>query len=113
MHGLDADTSDPEADLLGDGMPTLLRYALGGTPTTPASSLTPRVSFAKADLLFTFNRVADSDLTYEVWASTDLVDWGESPIWSSAGIENTEGEITVAIPLDSPSRFLRMQVLMD
>lgn len=110
--GLSGGNTLPDADLLGDGMTNLLRYALGGTPTTPAGDLAP-VLTAATNLEFTFERVADPALTYEVWASNDLVNWGGAPIWSSTGAQNTEGEITVTDPApisENPRRFLQLRV---
>ncbi len=118
--GLMGDSALPDTDLLGDGMSNLLRYALGGTPTTPASVLRPGVAVASVEssprLSISFDRVADSALIYQVWASTDLVDWGITPVWSSTGGQNNAGEVVVIDPIplsDNPRRFLRLEVMRE
>jgi hypothetical protein len=56
-----------------------------------------------------FHRIADPDLTYEVQASTNLLQW--TPVWTSQGTGNTYGP--VAIPdweSNGSKRFFRLKV---
>jgi hypothetical protein len=107
-----APTADPDAD----GLPNLLEYALGGTPTNPASAPLPTlqvsgVSPQPTHLQLTFSRLADPDLTYEVQASADLLTWTD--IWSSTGAANLAGSVTVTDPTSlsgNPRRFVRLRV---
>ncbi len=101
----------------GDGVPNLLKYALGGTPWSSGAELLPLASlvFQGRDvrLALAFQRVADEQLVYEVWASGDLEDWGSVPIWISTEDQNQPGEVTIN---DKESaqihlrRFLRLKV---
>ena len=99
------------------GLEHLLRYALGGDATTPAGDLLPVLGRVPTEtgarLSLTFARIADPELTYAVWASDDLIDWGTEPIWSSTGAENTPAAATIEDHLDlSPGapRFLRLSI---
>lgn len=115
--GFNLSKADPMADPDRDGVPNLLEYALGGNPTTPGRAHLPamgQVDIAGEDhLTLTFQRIADPDLVYEVWASTDLVDWGEEPVWFSTGAANVDGPVTVldttGLTPEAP-RFLRLEV---
>lgn len=116
QHGLTGNAALPDTDLLGDGFGNFLRYALGGTPTSPASQLAPVPALtAESDqrLTLTFTRVADPALIYEVWATSDLTHWDPTPIWTSTGAQNVPGEVTVTDPLNltnHTSRFLQLRV---
>lgn len=95
------------------GVPNLLRYALGGTVATPRSQLQLRIHPLPSGVQLTFNRVADPTLTYEIWRSEDLMDWGSLPVWLSIGAHNAAGEVTFtdSIPEAPPARrFFRLQV---
>lgn len=110
LTGNDAlDNADPD----GDGIPNLLEYALGTVPNSSASRPNVESQISALKLQMTFGRVADPALTYEVWVSTDLVDWGSAPVWSSSGSENTPGEVTFTDSVnitETPRRFLRLRV---
>jgi len=106
--GSAADGADPDHD----GIPNLIEYATGSQPGSAASAQAPRVGMSGNALAITFHRIADPTLTYQVWASSNLADWGAAPIWSSTGAANTAGEITVTDVLTSQTRrFLRLKVL--
>ena len=103
-----ADGADPDHD----GIPNLIEYATGSLPTSAASALPPQVGMPGNSLTITFHRIADPALTYQVWASSNLADWGALPIWSSTGAANTAGQVTVTDVLtNQPRRFLRLKVL--
>lgn len=106
--GYAADGADPD----GDGLANLIEYATGTLPASAASARAPQAGMPGNSLSLTFYRIADPSLTYQVWASNNLTDWGVAPIWTSTGVENTVGQVTVTDPLASqPRRFLRLKVL--
>ncbi|MCC5842299.1 MAG: DNRLRE domain-containing protein [Opitutales bacterium] len=114
LFGADA---APDADPDFDGVPNLLEYALGGNPTVPGRDHLPVLAqtdiAGEPHLTLTFDRLADPDLVYAVWASSNLIDWGTEPVWSSTGTENVGGGVTVLDPQPlSPGqpRFLRLEV---
>ncbi len=111
--GLTGEAAEPLFDARGDGMANLLRYALGGTSATPAAELAPVLSNEGSRLSLSFDRVADPDLMYTVWASTDLQDWGGGPIWTSTGESNLAETVIVIDTTDfalGAPRFLRLEV---
>ncbi|MCC5848328.1 MAG: immunoglobulin domain-containing protein [Verrucomicrobia bacterium] len=89
-----------------DGVPNLLRYALGGTADTPAEAfrLVPQISDNGMSLSIT--RIEDPRLTYEVWATENLLDWGEAPAWSGEG----GGPVVVEIEPLANQLFLHLRV---
>ena len=93
--GISGASGDPEADPDGDGIPTLLEYALGGTdPTDRAAGFpvltSPGLSPSSPQLRITFLRrtggietggvYISGDLIYRPVASTDLGQWNLAPI---------------------------------
>ncbi|MEO7100216.1 MAG: cellulase family glycosylhydrolase, partial [Luteolibacter sp.] len=106
-----ADTADSD----GDGRVNLLEYALNSNPlvadSTPATSISTQPD---GHVALTFNRIADPALTYEVWGTSDLADWGAAPVWSSTGASNVAEPVTVTDPeppANHSRRFLRVRVL--
>jgi len=78
---LDPSISGPNAIYGQDGLPNLLKYALGLEPKQNITSGLPAVSTTATDWVYTYTRPASiTDVTYEVEVSTDLVNW------STAGI---------------------------
>ncbi|MCD8482296.1 MAG: hypothetical protein LR015_06290 [Verrucomicrobia bacterium] len=101
-------------DLSRDGMANLLVKALGGNPAIAGSAVRPAIqthhTYGNA---FVFNRIAEPMYLYEVWASEDLQDWGNHPVWTSFGDSNEQG--LVEIPLQSlmetdQQMFLQLRV---
>jgi hypothetical protein len=102
-----------------DGLPNLLKYALGLTPTTAAANADqPRIA-GYPPFAITFRRARDaSDVTMVVQATENLSGpW--TNIWSSAtnaygGGSNDFETITVLDPVSSENvtngRFLRLNV---
>lgn len=112
--GLAADSADAD----GDGVANLLEYAFGGDPLDSASAPSPVLQVSgdgqQASLALTFPRVADPSLVYAV-QTADTMEPPDSwtDIWTSTGVENQPGPITVPdeMTLDGKSRrFLRVQV---
>jgi hypothetical protein len=105
----------PLSDADGDGTSNLLEYALGGDPLVPDRLPLATMVRDGDKLRFTFRRLADPQLTYEVQAAGDP---GASPsgwqtVWSSTGTENTAGLVTVEETLIEPfprGRFLRLKI---
>ncbi len=104
-----ADDADPD----GDGLPNLFEYAIGTIPTS-ANGTNPVVqSVANNHLRITFPRRADPAITYIVEATNSLATGNWSPIWSSTGVANQPGNVTVTDTVDittQPSRYLRLRV---
>ncbi|ATC64419.1 hypothetical protein CMV30_10880 [Nibricoccus aquaticus] len=110
--GQAADTADADAD----GLPNLMEYAVGGNPRIDDSGtvapVVAKTAGAGARLTLTFNRIADPALTYTVEASA-MPSSGYAPIWTSTGVSNTAGPVTVTDTVDiagGPRRFLRLRV---
>jgi hypothetical protein len=106
--------SDETATPAGDGVPNLLKYATGIPALTPVSGVATRgKSVDGSRLALTFNRIADSSLTYVVEACNDLTSGSWTTVWSSTGASNVAGSVTVqdtALISDQPRRFLRLRV---
>ncbi len=111
--------ADDLADPDGDGRPNLLEYALGSEPLAADSAAPASVAadLATDRLTLTFNRIADSALTYAVLAADDPSGPWSGPnaeiVFSSSGSSNLAGPVTVSdsVPLSShPRRFLRLMV---
>lgn len=112
--GAGADTASPA----GDGIPNLIKYALGLNPSTPASkSQLPVESIlpvsGQSYLALTVNRTAQAtDITYLVEVSSNLVTW-VSGVPFTVTVTNTPTQVVVrdATPLASATnRFIRFRV---
>ena len=104
--GSAANTADPD----GDGVPNLLEYALGTSPTSAASVAAPVIQLSGLNLQISFLR-ARSDVTYIIEASSDLATW--SGIATNPG--NVGQSVTVIDSVNLPTanpprRFLRLRV---
>lgn len=101
-----------------DGMPNLMKYALGINPTTPGASAAPTGTRQGGLLKLTFTRRRDAtDITYRVEATSDpTTDW--TTLYSSAhtpyeGGQNESSPVTVSDnpPSGTPTkRFMRLKV---
>lgn len=114
-HGPDA--AEPDADVDGDGLPNVLEYALGLDPLVADGVNAVAVSLdgAGGRLTLSFERHARIDLTYAVEASDDLATGEWETIYTSTGVENIEGTVTVVDPVplaERARRFLRLRVEM-
>jgi poly(3-hydroxybutyrate) depolymerase len=115
------DLADPERDGIGN----LLEYALGGNPHAPSASILPELAAPAEGLRISFTRLAPTDVTYVVQASTDLMTWtpiatlaAGSNAWTGTatvqetgmgGTRDATVSDTAAISLGT-RRYLRLQV---
>ncbi len=112
--GAGADTASPA----GDGVPNLIKYALGLNPFAPATgSQLPVESILPVSgqnyLALTVNRTAQAtDVTYIVEVSSDLVTWMSGPPFTVT-ISNVSTQLIVRenTPVGgATSRFIRLHV---
>jgi len=107
-----ADTANPS----GDGLPNLMKYALGLNPLARISGSLglPQCSMNGTKFEYAFTRLRDAtDITYRVESSTDLSSWSE--IWSSAAdpYPVTEPQMTEVLQMQPgtlPKDFFRLRV---
>jgi PKD repeat protein len=102
------------ADTTG-GVANLMRYALGGDASTPSSELLPQVQSVLDPeglvLSLTFERINDPQVSYAVWYSEDLDDWGSEPVWQDDGAHGgVPGPFEVTVPTSAERGFLRLEV---
>lgn len=104
--------SGPDAVAAGDGVPHLLRYALGLAPDEVASGRLPEASPAEAEWIFRYRRPSDRvDLSYVVEFSRDLLEWNggleAELVAASAGMETWQARHT---RVSTPTAFFRLRV---
>lgn len=100
----------------GDGMTNFQEFAFGLDPISAASvnPVTDTDDLAAASQ-FSYTRLANSGLTYTVWVSADLQDWGVAPVavTEEAGEPDENGVVTVLVelidPPDSDILFVRVK----
>ena len=111
----DADLSDPDADFDGDGLTNNQERLFGLDPTDP-SSVNPVIvplDAAAGMLSFTRRDPALTGYDYEIWTSTDLVEWSIdtgailTPAAPVNDVETVAVELSPAL-LDEPRLFVRI-----
>ena len=110
----DGDRAD-SADADGDGSSNLLEYACGSSPRLVRSApLTIPGLTPSGRISLTFLRQNASDLIYEVQFSSDLAPAAWETAWSSSGLLNVSGPVTVADPAAIPGNhcFVRLKVTL-
>ncbi len=107
--GTAANIADPDAD----GIPNLLEYALGLSPTTPSTTGLPAAQVSAGTLSFTYKRAVATGLTYVAQTTTDL-----AAAWTTNGVTqgtpDVNGLTTATVPFDGTGpRFLRLTVTLN
>jgi hypothetical protein len=99
-----------------DGIPNLLKYALGLNPDVSVAAGLPHPTFLGGLLSITFTRTASAtDITYHVQGSFDLESWTE--LWNSTGVPygggaNPTQQVTIT-DTGGPQagrKFLRLEI---
>ena len=104
----------------GDGIPNLLKFALGVPPPVNALDHAPTAALREAGdgspalgLLFARQRGA-AGLSFAIEASENLKDWTEVPSWTETLAENPDGTLLVrmseASAVSSSHKFIRLRV---
>jgi hypothetical protein len=103
--------SGPLVDSSGEGVPNLLRYALGIPPRAPGGNSLPSGCFqdGRAGIEF-YRRLAATDLIYRAETSTNLVHWSTDPLLIEETSRNAEfARIRATSDLStSATRFFRL-----
>ena len=118
-NGLDlADNGSPAADAAGDGVPNLVKFALGGDPAEPGATPLPSLSTNGSTLVFAFDvkTVALADFNVLAESSTDLSTW-TTAVNGSAGVSISAASLDastqrVSVTFASPPLrfFVRLRV---
>jgi subtilisin-like proprotein convertase family protein len=109
---LNASVSGANAVYGLDGLPNLVKYALGLEPKTNVTTGLPAVTVVGSEWHFTYTRPSSvTDLVYAVQVSTDLVTWTTTgvthvPVSSSGDFETWRGQY----PLTASNAFFRLNV---
>jgi hypothetical protein len=108
--------SDPSATPLNDGIPNLIKYALGLVPADPVTEVHLEQGVNETDELFIrfYLDHRKVDVTYAVEASRDLSEWNDVLFDSSeeifaAGDEVEIHEVNIRVN-EAPIRFIRLRV---
>lgn len=107
---LDEGDAASDADPDGDGQANLLEYALGTNPLEGNSM--PVGMSATSPPTYTFPRIADPTLLYEVHVSNDLQDW-TTVLWSSSGQPAEETLENIPLFGGLPHEFARLKVTIS
>ncbi|MBI3885551.1 MAG: immunoglobulin domain-containing protein [Opitutae bacterium] len=109
----DTNLSGPNAVFGADGIPNLVKYALGLEPKQNATLGLPEMSMTATDWVYTYTRPASvTDLAYAVEVSTDLATWTTTGVTHEL-VSTTGGVETwrARFPLSSAAKvFFRLQV---
>jgi autotransporter-associated beta strand protein len=101
-------TGDPDAD----GLSNFEEFAFGLAPNSGSSVNPITVPLDKTTGQFTYQRLADSGLTYTIWTSSDLVTWNQDATAGQVATpsgDNESVEVTLTGPLPSDKLFVRVQ----
>ncbi len=105
--------SGPSAVYGQDGLPNLVKYALGLNPKQNITSGLPAVSASGGNWVYTYTRpTAITDVTYSVEYSTDLATW--IPLGAGTQLSSISGTDTwqATVPLGSaPAVFFHLKVI--
>ena len=109
----DASRSGPLAVYSHDGLPNLVKYALGLDPKQNATTGLPIVTMNATEWVYTYNRPSDrTDINYIVEVSTDLVHWStQGVIHEFVSTSNGTDIWHARYPLASnPNVFFRLRI---
>ena len=105
--GLVSPDNQPGADPDHDGLTNLVEYALNTNPTTssqpPGTRVGSLLTFTKGTMA-----KADSNITYSIEESTDLVTWGPATLGTAVNGADT---ITYTFPSGQTKVFARLKVV--
>jgi autotransporter-associated beta strand protein len=106
------DVSDPDGDNDNDGLTNQQEFAFGLSPVDGSSVNPVLVQLDKAAGTFTYQRRAETGLTYRILTSTDLLAWPEDETAAQvAGPIDGNGNETVVVTLtDAPLTATRFFV---
>jgi hypothetical protein len=111
---LDQSISGPNAVYGHDGLPNLVKYALGLEPKQDSTSGLPTVTTTATDWVYIYTRPVDTtDLSYAVEVSTDLTTWTTAGVThelvsTGAGTETWRGRYPLA---SAANVFFRLKVV--
>jgi len=109
--GVPANQRGPTDDSDSDGIPNLLEYALGLSPTGSGPGGLPVPSVVAGNLSFSYLRAQPDVLDYVVESTADL---SAPNSWTTNGIDQGtpagDGVTTATIPLGTGPRFLHLRV---
>lgn len=109
----DNNLSGPNAVYTADGLPNLVKYALGLPPKTAATTGLPQLSVSSGEWVFTYTRPsAITDVTYAVHVSTNLTNWSDSGVThefvsSSGGVATWRARVATS---SAATAFFRLVV---
>ena len=111
----DASRSGPTAVYGSDGLPNLVKYALGLDPKQNVTAALPSLTTTATDWVYTYTRPSNiTDVTYVVEMSTDLSNWtAEGVTHTKQSTANGIDTWTTTYPLSSASTiFFRLRVTL-
>lgn len=120
----DPNVSGPNATPAGDGIPNLMKYALGLNPKTNGTAGLPSMTTARGVGVATYlalkytKVLSASDVTYTVEVSGDLQTWssGTGATAVASTTNNSDGTTQTIVQRDlktigsTPARFIRLRV---
>lgn len=108
-----AELSGPNDDASGDGVPNLIKYAIGADPTVASLDGLPQsVTETVGDEVYqvlTVQKNPDAEVLFLLEASTDLITWNPDP--SNVSLIDHGDGLEYRVPVtNQPRLFLRLQV---
>ncbi|HVT72266.1 MAG TPA: Calx-beta domain-containing protein [Lacunisphaera sp.] len=108
----DANISGPNAVYGQDGLPNLVKYALGLEPKQNITTGLPGVTASGGNWIYTYSRPDDrTDITYSVEVSLDLIAWATANnhqmVSSAGGMETWTASYPQA---SAPNVFFRLRI---
>jgi hypothetical protein len=101
------------ADPAGDGIPNVMKYALGLNPADSGAAGLPAASAGAGTLILTYTKVKSAtDATYQPLWSPDLLNWYNTNITQAVLLDNgTTQQIQAIVPITGDRKlFMELQV---